>query len=110
MMLWIGSSASPQVLKDLLDVDDMPNVDPRLVRPFIKSPRHCQKLIAHCADMPPSFANPLVHAGAKHSRATFRPAWVHPAVRGDATKHGRQRDRVQRHARRGPKQCGYVIP
>ena len=77
---------------------------------FIKSPRHCQKLIAHCADMPPSFANPLVHAGAKHSRATFRPAWVHPAVRGDATKHGRQRDRVQRHARRGPKQCGYVIP
>ncbi|KAM5536129.1 hypothetical protein V8D89_010228 [Ganoderma adspersum] len=29
-MLWIGSSASPQVLKDLLDVDDMVNVDPRM--------------------------------------------------------------------------------
>ena len=30
-MLWIGSSASPQVLKDLLDVDDVFNVDPRIV-------------------------------------------------------------------------------
>ena len=31
MMLWIGSSASPQVLKDLLNVDDVFNVDPRIV-------------------------------------------------------------------------------
>ncbi len=31
MILWIGSSASPQVLKDLLDVDDVLNVDPRMV-------------------------------------------------------------------------------
>ncbi|TBU39840.1 sec24-like protein [Dichomitus squalens] len=31
MMLWVGSSVSPQVLKDLLDVDDVFNVDPRML-------------------------------------------------------------------------------
>lgn len=33
-MLWIGSDASPQLLKDLLDVDDFLHTDPNMVRIF----------------------------------------------------------------------------
>ena len=32
MMIWVGSSVSPQVLIDLFGVDDINNVNPRTVR------------------------------------------------------------------------------
>lgn len=32
MMIWIGGSVSPQVLIDLFGVDDINNVNPRMVR------------------------------------------------------------------------------
>lgn len=31
MVLWIGFNASPQLLKDLLDVEDFMHVDPHMV-------------------------------------------------------------------------------
>ena len=40
-MLWVGQSASPQLLLDLFGVDDIFKVDIRIVRPL------------------PSFSNPL---------------------------------------------------
>ena len=31
MVLWVGSDASPQLLKDLFDVDDFLHIDPTIV-------------------------------------------------------------------------------
>ena len=42
MILWVGASASPQVLKDLLNVDDVMLVDIHIVRSYVYiSETHC---------------------------------------------------------------------
>jgi len=35
MMIWVGSSVSPQVLLDLFGVDEINQVDPRMVKLFL---------------------------------------------------------------------------
>ena len=42
MILWVGASVSPQVLKDLLDLDDIMQIDPRTVR-LVAFASRCQR-------------------------------------------------------------------
>ena len=90
-MLWIGSSASPQVLKDLVNVDDTLNVDPRMVRTRSRNLSvHARRLNReYHADAPPPLADPPVHSGAKRFGATVRPEGLRSEAVGDSSEHGR---------------------
>jgi hypothetical protein len=53
-VIWIGQSASPQLLLDLLGVDDIFNVDVRIVRVPIFSPKTIKYFLKVPALLPTS--------------------------------------------------------
>ncbi len=82
-MLWVGQSASPQLLLDLFGVDDIFKVDIRLVRPAYFSIFQSGGDRLTCpltrrpldSDGAPDFGYPSIQAGSHYTRTETQRKW-----------------------------------
>ena len=111
-VIWIGQSASPQLLLDLLGVDDIFKVDIRIVRvPFFifktvkyfLSPTQSSLLLPHfqikIKDGAPCFRHPPLQADSQYNRTDVQgKGRSHGEASDRATELRRSRDRICRYA------------
>lgn len=102
-VLWVGQSASPQLLLDLFGVDDIFKVDIRIVRP--PSPIGTDSF-PHCLLPRPDGASgpgyPSLQTGSQYSRTEMQGKRRPRDEASDrATELRRKRDRVRRYAHGG---------
>ena len=115
--LWLGASVSPQILQDLYGVENLDELDTRMVRPcslprsLSQSPRTRTDLVAFSPAVGPAQPpDPALGPAAQHHHL-LRVAVRHrvPARTHRAAKHRRHRVRVLQHARRGLEQRAAVV-
>jgi hypothetical protein len=108
-VLWIGQSVSPQLLLDLLGVDDIFKVDIRIVRVpffFLQTVKYFSRQLKASTshfqiktDGAPCFRHPLLQTGSQYNRTDVQgKGRSHGEASDRATELRRSRDRICRYA------------
>jgi hypothetical protein len=112
-ILWLGASVSPQILNDLFGVDDLADLDARMVRLFLLLlllsvlPILAPPLTSLFppfyvyVGLPPSPSNPSLDPTPQHPRTLLHARRPRAFDAHCSTEHGRLRARVWQYARRG---------